>query len=584
MKTKLFRKPFTFLLLSFAVSPLCAKNGITISDFSANVGTGGATLTFNVGWDKNATNMPAIWRDSAWVFADYNNTGTMTRLQLSGATLTATSAPGVGKVIKVSGNNEGVWVIGNAKAGNSGGAFSATVQLHTSATYLAGACVYAINYPPVGQYTAADQIKFTGTPPFDLEFNEGGSTYLLRETAANTYTLPSGKTLKTFTDASRTPGLFKYKTPDTQTLVASSSAHCAGANGVRLALQQTERGVVYQLYNGATAISGASLTGNGSAATFSGTYTTGQYTAKAIQQGAFSEALMNGAPTVTVTPLPTITLTGDKQTVSQGAALATAITFVTTNASGATITGGAIPDGLSAVWSSPNYTIKGTVIYTAAAQAYSFTVTTRNTCDYTNVSATVSVTVQALTTNCPPDANAIPTVCATVGTQRWSGPRAISAGCIYSENTGTENPPPVAYYLPSDRAELVYHYNSTCVQEHGNGTSGVLCPSPWRVPTRGDFCLLYKTLTSRSNCSYPDTLDTFVHTRMQEWWGHKHRGRYSDWFTPAEQYNLTWYMTIEYRYDGEVFRQSNLRYERGMWIMNYSLGYNADIVRCVKDE
>jgi hypothetical protein len=70
MKINIFRNSFAVFLLVFAVSPLCAQNGIVISDFSANVGTAGAatTLTFNVGWDKNAANMPASTgqRDCEW--------------------------------------------------------------------------------------------------------------------------------------------------------------------------------------------------------------------------------------------------------------------------------------------------------------------------------------------------------------------------------------------------------------------------------------------------------------------------------------------------------------------------------------
>jgi hypothetical protein len=241
---KTFRKLFTVLLLPFAVSPLCAQNGITISDFSANVGAGGATLTFNMEWDRNATNMPAIWRDSAWVFADYNNAGTVTRLQLTGATLTATSAPDVGKVIKLSGNNNGVWVVGNAKEGNSGGAFSATVQLHTPTTYLAGACVYAINYPPVGQYETFNTITLKGSPPFELTF-EDDHTESVPNDRAKPYSITAG-TLKTFTDASGAPGFIKCKAPDTQTLIAASS-YCSSLQGVDFSLSNTEQGVIYEL-------------------------------------------------------------------------------------------------------------------------------------------------------------------------------------------------------------------------------------------------------------------------------------------------------------------------------------------------
>ncbi|MDR2450111.1 MAG: hypothetical protein LBD52_09165 [Prevotellaceae bacterium] len=99
-----------------------------------------------------------------------NKAGKMERLPLlPGATLTATSASGVGRVIQYSDNNKGVWVVGNAR---SNGSFSATVQLPTATADFPGACAYASNYPPVGEYAATKKIKFTGTPEFEHTANE----------------------------------------------------------------------------------------------------------------------------------------------------------------------------------------------------------------------------------------------------------------------------------------------------------------------------------------------------------------------------------------------------------------------------
>jgi hypothetical protein len=39
------------------------------------------------------------------------------------------------------------------------------VQLRTDVTGLRGLCVYALNYPPLGQYEAFNSIRFTGTSP-----------------------------------------------------------------------------------------------------------------------------------------------------------------------------------------------------------------------------------------------------------------------------------------------------------------------------------------------------------------------------------------------------------------------------------
>jgi hypothetical protein len=207
MRTNFFRTAYCLLLLLTGTGgALSAQNGVTISALAVTAGAP-TTVTFNVGWSKQAMqdlNL-TLWRDSVWVFVDYNNAGTITRLPLSGATLTATSAPGVGEVVVESGNNQGVWVVGNAKTAGAG-SFSATVQLLTATATATGICVYASNYPPVGRYTSASEIAFTGTPPYDLLLDCGGNPYT--PSVGTPYTLTAGCSLTSFTDATGAPGLF----------------------------------------------------------------------------------------------------------------------------------------------------------------------------------------------------------------------------------------------------------------------------------------------------------------------------------------------------------------------------------------
>jgi hypothetical protein len=160
------------------------------------------TVTFDVSWDKSA--MPVeVWSDSVWVFVDYNNNGKMERLPLlPGATLIQTSAPGFAWVERVSYNDQGVWIIGNAR---SAGSFSATVQLLTATVSTGGACVYASNYPPVGTFLSEDKVTFTGTPNYDLTVKHEGRTYLL--SAGGSYPLPAGYTLISFHDKTGAPGV-----------------------------------------------------------------------------------------------------------------------------------------------------------------------------------------------------------------------------------------------------------------------------------------------------------------------------------------------------------------------------------------
>ena len=207
-----------------------SENGVTISNLVVNSGLPG-TVTFDVSWTDN---MPAdmVWSDTVWVFVDYNVNGKMERLLLeTGATLTATSAPDVGKVKEEPGNNKGVWVIGDAR---SAGSFSATVQLLVDTDAIdrvsGGACAYASNYPPVGKYNSVTEVEFKGTPPYELAIESGGSTLPPFSISGSTYTLLPGWTVSSFTDATGAPGVFPCVPPAAPTV--AKGEFCYGASGV----------------------------------------------------------------------------------------------------------------------------------------------------------------------------------------------------------------------------------------------------------------------------------------------------------------------------------------------------------------
>ena len=274
---------------------LAAQNGVTVSGLVVNAGT----VTFNVSWE---TPMPVEpWSDSVWVFVDYNNEGKMERLPLlPGATLTYSSWDEA-YVDEIAGNDQGVWVVGNAKdPDNASGSFSATVQLFTDVANIAGACAYASNYPPVGKYTSVNTVKFTGTPPYYLTYSEGGAATVTREQAEGDYSLSNP--LASFTDATGAPGVVSCKMPAVQTLSASGSSYCAGS-GVTLALDGTEIGVTYQLYENTVPQTGATLTGTDAAATFTGLFGAGVYSVQTVSD-AYCPAAMNGTITITEQALP----------------------------------------------------------------------------------------------------------------------------------------------------------------------------------------------------------------------------------------------------------------------------------------
>ncbi|MDR3184040.1 MAG: hypothetical protein LBT49_01340 [Prevotellaceae bacterium] len=278
-----------FLLLLCCPVLLPAQSKITITEFSVKPGAP-STVTFTVSWTKNSI-------DSAWVFVDYNDSGTMTRLPLSDVTASA------GRAYMVDGNDRGAWVVAGAA-----GAFSATVQLVATCRDArpcvpTGVCVYAIDYPPKAEYTAVDKIKFTGTPPFYLEFVGDSPATVSTKDAQGLYTYNSGsKTLKSFTDASGAPVVSKCALPAAQTLTVSAAGYCEGAAGVQFALSGTEIGATYQLIKDNTSVA-ATLTTTGGAATFSGSHHSGTYSAKTVA-GAYCEVPMSGTHTVSVYAVP----------------------------------------------------------------------------------------------------------------------------------------------------------------------------------------------------------------------------------------------------------------------------------------
>jgi hypothetical protein len=198
------------------------QNGVKVSGLVVNAGT----VIFNVSWDN--VNRPEAWVDSAWVFVDYNNKGEMERLPLSaGATLTETSAPGIGRVAYEPDNTKGVWVVGNAR---DAGAFSATVKLVTAVTEVGGACAYASDYPPVGKYTSATDVAFTGTPQYTIVIKkDADGTTETRKSNGPLFTVPDGFTVESFTDKTGAPGIVHCFSPAPPTVV--DAIFCFGLPG-----------------------------------------------------------------------------------------------------------------------------------------------------------------------------------------------------------------------------------------------------------------------------------------------------------------------------------------------------------------
>jgi hypothetical protein len=310
---------------------LSAQNGVTVSNLAVDAGT----VTFSVSWGDNP--LPAKWSDTVWVFVDYNDASKMDRLPLSSATLTDSSWPSASVIFGEDGNHKGVWVVGNAR---SAGSFSATVRLLTATATVSGACVYASNYPPVGKYTSAMQLVFTGTPPYNIVLKNEEKDTIYRTSGAD-FDIPGGYALESFTDATGAPGTTSCIPRAAQTLLASATAYCEGSVGVQLALNHTEIGVVYRLFDDNLGQTVASLSGTGSAATFSGSFAAGSYYAMVDAVAGYCSATMSGTHTVVAVALPeppTVTMTAQScsgSTITASSTVTDAQIVWTDNASAA---------------------------------------------------------------------------------------------------------------------------------------------------------------------------------------------------------------------------------------------------------
>jgi hypothetical protein len=290
-------KKILFLLLLLPLLGGGLLSAQTVSNLQVMPGATGSasTVTFDVSWDEDA--LPALWSDTMWVFVDYNKNGKMTRLPLllsAGATLTATSSPGVGELVEE--NIKGAWVVGDARTNSP---FSATVQLFTDETTIAGACAYASSCPPVGKYISETEIVFTGTPMYEITLvHENGYTFETIE-SGGTFLLPCSYTVSSFTDATGAPGILGcIPSTDIYNLTVSATTYCAGGT-VTFALDNTTLGRTYQLYKDGAEVD--ELTGTGGGATFTGTFAgAGNYAARVKDNGTYCAAQMTGAYTVTV--------------------------------------------------------------------------------------------------------------------------------------------------------------------------------------------------------------------------------------------------------------------------------------------
>jgi hypothetical protein len=431
-------------------------NGVAVSGLAVDAGT----VTFNVSWRN--TNMPELWSDTVWVFVDYNDAGVMKRLPVIDATASA------GTVTKIPDNDKGVWVEGNAR---TEGSFSATVKLLTAPAEVAGACAYASNYPPVGEYTPANKISFTGTPEYKIVLEEitSGSTHLAY--SEGLFTIPAGHIIQSFTDATGAPGRLNCISPSAYTL--SGADVCLGAD-VTLTLSGSESGWHYQLYKDHIPV-GSEKEGTGSALVFNETSTAAgrfSYMVRTVDAtGAQCEIAVSNVLAITINPVSAIYRNGGNasQTVHQNKAI-TAMTYTASNAATISMTG-SFPEGVTGNVSGSSYTISGTPTIIGS---FGYTLTPAvGSCSSTAVVGTLTVID-------PTQPIAASTQTWTYGTLTWSDRVVATPVECEQIDAFTEYDVMVTEYRVNNGR---VYYSSGCVI----AAQTTLCPAPWRAPTADDL-------------------------------------------------------------------------------------------------
>jgi hypothetical protein len=508
---------------------LAAQNGdgVTVSGLAVDAGT----VTFNVSWDKNNPS------DTVWVFVDYNDAGVMKRLPVTGATVSA------GTVTKIPNNNKGVWVVGNARTNDS---FSATVELFTEIKDLAGACAYASNYPPVGEYIGTNEIQFTGTAEYEIVLEEITSGNTLTAYSDGLFTIPAGHIIQSFTDATGAPGRLNCISPAAYTL--SGADVCLGAD-ITLTLSGSESGWRYQLYKDNIPV-GSEKEGTGNALTFSEASTdVGRfsYTVRTVDAtGAQCEIPVSNVLAIMINPVSAIYRSGGNasQTVHQNTAI-TAMTYTASNAATISMTG-SFPEGVNGVASGSSYTISGTPTIIGSFD-YSLTPAVGN-CSSTAAEGILTVID-------PTQLIAASTQTWTFGAQTWSDRIvATPADCIQTDALSTTDYMAVEYRVYYDRV----YYKIQCVID----AQASLCPNPWRVPTWDDMQALRRTAT------YLDLILAWGYGGAAAGDG---INRY-DWGS--------WYACISPMHNP---RPTFIRYANtGDYIVNYSNQIGAFQLRCVQ--
>ena len=274
--------------------------------------------------------------------------------------------------------------------------------------------------------------------------------------------------------------------PTTSYTVTGGGSYCSGGSGVAVGLSNSQSGVTYQLYVGAST-SGSTVAGTGSAITFGSQTTAGTYTVQSVLSGGYCAATMSGSQTIAVNALPSITTTGTTATACYNAGSQTTTLPYTATTNSPTSysiawTGLTAQGSTSFAFSGSGGTMTGVTIPAAtAAGTYTGTMAITNGNGCTNTQA-ISATVLT-TTLSTPTANSGSSVGSTSFTASWS---SVSGATGYYLDVSTS----------SGFGSFVGVYNAYSVSGTSQLVSGLTANSTYYYRVRA-----MNSCTSSSNSS-----------------------------------------------------------------------------------
>jgi len=148
------------------------------------------------------------------------------------------------------------------------------------------------------------QLLLNGNPTGTTMNGTGSAISFGLQTQAGTYTVVATNNTTTCTNNMTGSAVIVINPLPTAYNVTGGGEYCAGGSGVLVGLSNSQSGISYQLLLNGNPI-GSAVNGTGSAISFGLQTLAGSYTVRATNTTTLCEAIMSGAVTITINPLPT---------------------------------------------------------------------------------------------------------------------------------------------------------------------------------------------------------------------------------------------------------------------------------------